>query len=234
MEDNIVIFTDLVEFFNIKYPLVIYKNAPDLGLDELPAIPAPATFISYETNEEAEHVLNHVEMLRSLAELDGILFTGSGHRPLVQSMVNDLKLFNDGITGVLPQYENLGLNMNLTFSTRLFILDQEMSHATKVKEVYAVKGLHMTRNVGSWSETDGLTIGQPNIWERRADLNGVTIRIASRNYSSVTARSHLHYLNNDITGGGGYFIAPLYYLASKLNFTMQFSYSKDGKWGGRD
>ena len=237
VETNIAIFTDLVEFFNMKHPLIIRKNVPDLGLDELPTIPSPVTFMSYETNEEVEQVLKHVKMLQSMAELDSILFTGSGHRTLVQSMVNDLKLFNFGITGVLPESEYMGLNLNLTFSTRLFILDEEESHTTKVREVYAVMGLQMTCNMGSWNETVRLTIGQPNIWERRANLNGASIRVTSLNYSTATANlqfQSLHYLNNNVTGGGGYFIAPLYYLASKLNFTIQFKYSKDGKWGGRD
>ena len=36
------------------------------------------------------------------------------------------------------------------------------------------------------------------------------------------------------TGGAGFFIEPMKYLAKKLNFTIQFIYSVDGKWGGQD
>ena len=234
LDTNIEIFTDLVELSNLKFPLVICRNVQDLGLKELTTFSAPASFISYDTNGETDNVLNHVMMLQSISELDGILFTGSGHSTLVQSLVNDLKIFNFGITGVLPESEYLGLNLNLTLNTRLFILEKEENLTTRVKEVYAVKGLHMTGNMGSWNETDGLTISQPNIWERRNNLNGVTIRATSLNYSSGTDQLPYHHLHNDVTGGEGYFIEPLYYLASKLNFTKQFIYCKDGKWGGRE
>ena len=224
---NIALFEDLRHLYNMKYPMIICRNLQDEDLQEITSTTTQASIVSYDTNEDVGNVLNQVKVIQYWGDLDSILFVGSGHQHLIVSLVNKMKLFNFGVTGVIPKSEYYGLNLTLALNTRLFVLEEEKSYK-KVKEVYAVKGVPITKTVGSWNETARLEIDQPNIWERRSDLHGATIRATSLNFST------LHHLNYDVSGGGGYFIEPLYYLAPKLNFTTSFLYSSDGKWGGRD
>ena len=81
-----------------------------------------------------------------------------------------------------PESELAGLNLRLTLDIRLFSLVADTTNYTMVKEAYAVKGIPMTKQIGSWNETSGLNIEKPNIWERRDDLNGVTVRVTSLNF----------------------------------------------------
>ena len=227
-ETYIALFQDLLELYNMNHPMIICRNMNDMGLQELISSSKLAyTIVSYDKEGDIDYVLNKVRILQYLGDLDCILFVGSGHQPLIVNMTNSLKLFQSGITGIIPKTEYPDLNLKTYLNTRLFVLEDQDNN-TKIEEVYAIKGMPITSKVGSWNETARLKIDEPNIWERRSNLKGVTIRVTSLNYST------LHFLNNDVSGGGGYFIEPLYYLTSKLNFITRFLYSSDGKWGGRD
>ena len=227
-ETNIALFQDLLDLYNMNHPLIICRNLNDMGLQELISSSKLAyTIVSYDKEGDIDDVLNKVRILQHLGDLDCILFVGNGHQTLIFNMTNSLKLFQSGITGVIPKTEYPDLNLKTYLNTRLFVLEDQENN-TKIEEVYAIKGKPITSKVGSWNETARLKIDEPNIWERRSNLNGATLRVTSLNYST------LHFLNNDVSGGGGYFIEPLYYLTSKLNFKTRFLYSSDGKWGGRD
>ena len=227
LETDIAFFKDLLEFYNMKYPMIICRNIQDGGLEEMISLTTPTSFISYDGDEEVEYVTDYVKETKYWGNIDSILFVGNGHQHLILTLVNHMKSFNSGITGVLHESEYSDVNLTLALNTRLFVLEEEDS-LMRVEEVYAVKGMPINKIVGSWNETAGLVIDEPNIWKRRTDLNGVTLRATSLNFST------LHYLNNEVTGGGGFFIEPLFYLAPRLNFTPSFLYSSDGKWGGRD
>ena len=226
-QTNIELFQDMLEMYNMNHPMIICRNLNDEGLQELISSTTQASTINYDKEEEMDDLFEKVKYLQYLGDLDSILFVGSGHQKLIVKVTNNLKLFQFGITGVIPMTEYSNLNLSLHLDTRLFVLKDKIND-TKIEEVYAIKGKPITSKVGSWNETARLKIDEPNIWERRSNLYGVTIRVTSLNYST------LHYLNNDVSGGGGYFIEPLYYLTSKLNFKISFLYSSDGKWGGRE
>ena len=115
------------------------------------------------------------------------------------------------------------------------VIDWELYSQINLKEIYSVNDKQVLESIGTWREADGLSGGIPNIWERRIDLGGATLTAATID------KTHLHELhhttsssNKSVLTGAGSLLDPLKYLSNKLNFTIKYMHSIDGKWGGVD
>ena len=111
-ETYIALFQDLLELYNMNHPMIICRNMNDMGLQELISSSKLAyTIVSYDKEGDIDYVLNKVRILQYSGDLDCILFVGNGHQPLIVNMTNSLKLFQSGITGIIPKTEYADLNL---------------------------------------------------------------------------------------------------------------------------
>ena len=232
---NLHFYNDFMDFCKIQHPVVVMRNMFDVELGQVAeTVSTRLAFLNYETREESKRVVESLMSLKALGEVDMVLLLGRGHYELLNILLHELKLFNSGcVVAVLPQSEYLNLNPILNLTTKLYYFSTQQDGSVDLMESYAVNGIPIKKAVGSWDKSKGLTIPTPNIWDRRTDLSGQTIRVTSKTFIGL---SFLKYdgSNKSVIGGGGYFIEPVYYLAKKLNFTPKFLASIDDKWGGKD
>ena len=115
-------------------------------------------------------------------------------------------------------------NISPRLDTRLYSYD-EREDEIRVNERYAVMGTPVLNSVGTWSRGTGrLAIPESNIWERRTDLRGAVVTVASIH---IPLLHELYYdeSESEVIGGGGFFLEPLNYLSKKLNFTLKLKAS---------
>ena len=86
------------------------------------------------------------------------------------------------------------------------------------------------QTVGTWRESTGLIVPTKSMWERRSNLEGMSIRVAT---VSSPPMEILHYdtSGESITAGGGLFLEPMNILATILNFSADLRTPRNGKWG---
>ena len=64
----------------------------------------------------------------------------------------------------------LKLNSNVMFYTI------NGNYSVDLSEFYTIKaGPQISRKVGTWNRSHGLLIPEPNIWERRSNLGGISL-----------------------------------------------------------
>ena len=73
----------------------------------------------------------------------------------------------------------------------------------------------------------------PDMWQRRSDLHGATIRFTSINYP-VLNTEFIYDSNDNIIDAKGYLIDLLNMLKKNCNFTSTIQYTIDGKFGGKN
>ncbi len=86
--------------------------------------------------------------------------------------------------------------------------------------------------LGSWSSQDGVFSPHSNLskWERRTNLNGLTMRITAEQWDPISIRT----LEEDgTTGWTGMIIEVVEELKHALNFTITYISPADGLWGGK-
>ena len=111
LETHIPLFNSILELYNLKHPLIIFRNVNDENLHQLSTSTSPAaSFVSYDSDEEMVHVADHARAAKAIGELDSVLFVGTSHRRLINALVNDVKLFRSGVIGVLSESEYQGGN----------------------------------------------------------------------------------------------------------------------------
>ena len=101
-ETNIALFKDLLDLYNMNHPMIICRNLQDETLPEISSLTTQASIVNYDTNEAIYNVLNQVKVNQYWGDLDSILIVGSGHQNLNVSLVNNMKLFQFGVTGIIP------------------------------------------------------------------------------------------------------------------------------------
>ena len=228
-------FSDVLELFNSSSISIVIGDdffreydASDISIRN------PTSFLCY-TSEEVGGIAERLVLQKIAGDLDLILFLGSDHTELLIRLVNEEKIFNAGLIGLLPEDDYGGAKFVLRLNTKLVFYAWEEDRVV-LRERYAVRGIAVESNVGTWSESAGFEVEKPQIWERRTNLLGSAVRVASVHLPPL----HELYFEdaNDetgrITGGGGFFIEPLNYLAKKLNFTLVFNAPVDGKFGAVD
>ena len=188
------------------------------------------SLIRYDTNYDEFKVADQIEKLFIFGNITAVLFLDSGHGKLLKILIRDLKLFHKGLTGLIQEFDIAHeLGMTLRLNTLLYVYTTNGS-IIKLKEMYAINGKTIVNQVGIFKEEGGLSIPTPSMWDRRSNLEGMEIRVATVSYPYVH-ELYRDTLNTSISGGGGLFIEPLNILAPKLNFYLNFSSSIDGQWG---
>ena len=95
----------------------------------------------------------------------------------------------------------------------------------KISEHYAIRKMHPKMNFyANWNAKRGLEVAQPNVYIRRNDLSGVTIRNVVLNASPAVQY-------NDEVGYFGYFIDPIKIIAQETGFNLEISKPPDNTWG---
>ena len=229
-------FSDVLELFNSSSISIVIGDdffqeydASDLSIRN------PTSFLCYNSDEEVDGIAERLLLQKFTGDLDLVLFLRSDHTELLSRLVNEEKIFNGGVIGLVPEDDYGGANFLLRLNTKLFFYAWDEDHVI-LKERYAVGGIAVEKNVGIWSESAGFEVERSQIWERRSNFFGSNVRVASLHLPPL----HEFYFEdaNDetsrIMGGGGFFIEPLNYLAMKLNFTLVFNASVDGKFGAVD
>ena len=222
-------YEDFLKAFAIENSLFLstdgFENSPsDITVNNVTA------FIQYTTNKEEREVANHIKKLHFWGKIAAVLFLDNGHGKLLKILMSELKLFNKGLTGLIPESDVFPeLSWELRFDTFLFVYSTSVS-TIHLKEIYGVNGKTIVTQIGTHKEGSGLSISATNMWDRRTDMEGMEIRVATLSYPFL---HELYYdkLNTSVIGGGGLFIEPLNILAQKLNFSMKFMSSIDGQWG---
>ena len=162
-----------------------------------------------------------------------LVFVGYGHHKLLDFLMNNLKLFEIGLIGLISENDaNTARNMTLQLDTRLYVYTSNQDKIY-LKEMYAINKRTKLQTIGKWTQNKGMTISKRNIWERRKNLESMEIRVATISWPL------LQLLQYDMSGktisrGSGLFLEPFNILEKQLNFTLKLIDSIDGKWGALD
>ena len=222
-------FTDFLKRFNIENPVFISADEFDQDIDNNNTNFSKA-LIRYTTNKDEDEVAGHLQNLFLLGDLAIIVLIDNGHHKLLDLLVNNLQLFKKGLTGLISEADvNTGLNLTLQLDTRLYLYNS-IQETICLKEMYAVNRKTKLQTVGTWTQNTGLAVTTTNMWERRTNMEGMMIRVATISWSLL---HELHYDKSGewITEGSGLFLEPLNILAQRLNFTLKLMTSTDGQWG---
>ena len=228
-EGNKNFFTDFLKFFNIENPVFISTDELDQDLSNI-SKNSPTASIRYNTNKDEEEIAGRLQKLQLLGDLTAVVFIDNGHQKLLDLLINDLKLFNIGLTGLFLEADvTTGLNLTLRLDSKLYLYTS-LGETIDLKEMYAINKKKIVHSIGTWRENTGLTATATNMWERRTNMEGMLIRVATINFPCL---HELHYdkSGESIIGGSGFFLEPLNILAKDLNFTLKLMPSYDGQWG---
>ena len=222
-------FNDFLKRFDFGNALFISNDEFDLELD-ITNKNSTTALLRYTTNKEEEQVSHHLQQLFLSGDMTMAVFIDNGHLKLLDLLINDLQLFNKGLTGLISELDvNISLNMTLRLDSRLYTYKSE-GNKIDLKETYAVNGKKKVQTVGTWRGSTGLVVPTKSMWERRSNLEGMSISVAT---VASPPMQILHYdtTGESITGGGGLFLEPMNILAIKLNFSVNLMTPNDGKWG---
>ena len=228
---------DIEDLFNTLSTNIIIRDSFDQDYDITHInVKSPTSFMSYTSDEDVSEIVERLLHQQFLGDLELIIFLGSGHLELLRRLVNNEKLFNGLVVGLLPEEDYTEGKLALQLNTQLYFYSWEESRMVlKLKEKYSIRGIPVENTIGNWTESAGFTVEEPRLWERRTDLMGSVVRVVSVNLAPL--HSFIYEGDKDegkIIGGEGFFIQPLNYLAEALNFTIQFNVSVDGKFGAVD
>ena len=226
-------FTDFLKCFNIEDLFFITTDELDQDLANTKTNNSTTALIRYTTNKDEEEVADHLQKLHLSGDLKVAVFIDHGHHKLLDLLSNGRQLFNNGLTGLISELdETTGLSLTLRLDTRLYTYTSK-GNKISLKEVYAVNGKKKVQTVGTWSWNTGLILPVTSMWERRSNLEGMSIRVATM---SVQNLHEIHYdkSGDSVIGGSGFFLEPLNILAKELNFTWKLKPSNDGQWGAMD
>lgn len=221
-------FVDFLKFSSIECPLFISTDEFDEDLGD--ASKNSTALIRYTRNKDEEKVAAHLQMLQLSGDLTMAVLIDKGHNKLINLLVNNLQLFEKGMAGLISETDiTSDLHLKLRLDTRLFLYTS-MKETIQLKEMYAINRKKIVQTVGTWKETTGLTVSTESIWERRTNLEGMLIKVATVSYPGF---HELHYdkAGESITGGNGLFLEPFNILTKKLNFTVKYVTSNDGQYG---
>ena len=139
IEGQQLFFTNFLNTFNYEDPLFISKDSFDLNLGN-PNKNLTRALIRYTTSTEEEQVSHHLHQLFLLGDLTMVVFIDNGHHKLLDLLINDLQLFNKGVTGLIAEIDlNINVASSLRLTTSLYTYAPKGS-TINLKEVYCVNG----------------------------------------------------------------------------------------------
>ena len=229
IEGNQSFFDDFLKYFDSDIPIFISSDQSELDIGSI-NINSTTGFVRYALDREEALVLHQLHEQFLLGDFTMAVFINDGHRKLLDLLINDLQLFNKGLRGLIPEFDKtMGFSFTLHLDTQLYIYAPE-GKTIILKEAYGVNGNTKVETIGTWKESTGLIVPTPSIWERRSNLEGRSMRVATISFPPM---QNLYYdtSGQSIIGCGGLFLDPINILASKLNFTVNFMIPGDKAWG---
>ncbi len=218
---------DFQDFMNVHYraTIMLPRDLPKAWLHE--ELLLPGGVIASESPSEVVDSLTSLEVAQTpfiLVFLDSELAS----RTLTMLQEKADIFASQGVLMVRGGTELAKLKLRL--DTHLYLYNVT-GKTISIKEIYSVRDIpRISRHLGNWSADAGLYIAEPNIWERRKDLMGATIRNGLLPWSVFN--SYTTDENNQITSNVGVYATTMTRMAFKLNFTEVLMESKDKKWGG--
>ena len=220
IEGEALFFSDFLKFFNYENPVFIITDELDVEFSSTANDSGAASLISYTANKDEEHVADHLQNLYNLSEMTMIVFMDKGHQKLLDLLFNELQLFKKGLTGLVSEADiNAGLNLTLRLDTKLYEYKSE-GESISLQEAYVVNRKKRVQTVGTWTVSQGLTVPSANMWERRSNLEGMLVRVATVDWP-LLHEIHYDHPGETVIGGGGFFIELFDILAKELNFTWE-------------
>ncbi len=104
-----------------------------------------------------------------------------------------------------------------------FITVRQDGNEVLLTEHYRIKHKLFEKKFGSWNVTEGLDIPISDIWERRRNLDGITLTLATLPFPGV-----IHPTADGFEGLGASYITTLSALS---NFTLEWTMPDDQSWG---
>lgn len=137
-------------------------------------------------------------------------------------------------TWFVPNTTMIPTGINLRFDSQLYQYQYvENENVFNVKEIFALRNEIQIQHVGFWNASSNeFHMKMPNIYERRSDLNGITLKVVTihfKKFAELTLDT-----NGDIISGTGEALEIMALLEKELNFTMKLIHSRDGKWGSEE
>ena len=188
------------------------------------------SLVTYTLNKDEEQVARHIQKFYLLGDLTMVIFLDSGHKILLDILINEMRLLNMGMTGLVSEQDlSFDIIFTLRLDSTLFTYIHE-GNTIILREAYAVNKKKKLDLLGTWSESTGLMLPEASIWDRRSNLEGLSITVATISWPPMTK---LYYdpSNESVVDGRGLFLDPLNILAKKLNFTINFILPADRQWG---
>ena len=120
-------------------------------------------------------------------------------------------------------------SLPLRLDTNVLSYKEEGDGAIILEEFYKIKGGLMVQNhFGRWTPPDGLSIGEPNIWERRRDLRGTAL---INGMVPLTFPNPGFVYNMEDGTSVGALVDMLELLRTSLNFTTHDAFVPDNDYG---
>ena len=227
---KVCFFADVLRYFNIENPIVISRDELEEEFCITKMDYSTTSLIRYTTNKDEEEVYHDLQKVVHSGDLTMIVFLDNGHQKLLEFLINDLQLFEKGLMVLISEADvQTGLNLTIRLDTQLYLYTSN-GNTIALKEMYAVRREIKVQTIGTWKQNTGLTTTTSNIWERRNNLEGMVIRVATISWPLL---QELQYdeSGESIIRGSGLFLEPLNILSKRLNFTLKLIDSIDGKWG---
>ncbi len=173
--------------------------------------------VNIQTVQPSE--IHQIRLSNSLI-LDNLqVFKNAKNRKCFQKDVFWLLSRRDSASDQLP--DSLNLNSNF-FST------YQEGDVIVLNEWYRLQGTLHEQFVGTWDAKTGLNVPTPAIWDRRGNLHGIRLRVATmpRRPSFVIPRKGSRY--------EGFIPSIMSVLENALNFTTDWTEPPDGQYGMQD
>ena len=117
---------------------------------------------------------------------DLVVFLGTNHATLIDILDRETAVFRLPLVTIMMS--DIPDSIDLRLDTNILRLEQnEISNGYQLREIYSVmKGPKITRVIGTWSTSAGLSVEIFNVYERRQDLGGIQLRDALLPYAKIT------------------------------------------------
>ena len=203
---------DIISSFGLISPTLVYAS------DEAPDICRTHIWIlCLNQDDEQNELAEHIEMLYKRRKQDGIIFIGAS-----KEFVRNLELLQPSMfRSDCPIFTPLELSnaFDLKLDTNILFYEKKGDEFNVIDKFAVNGGSHITLNVASWVESDGIKLERrTNRWERRTDLMGSTF--LNTLWRNDVWADFIYNDNGTVIGSKGWFQEKLFYVTDALNLSV--------------
>ncbi len=229
VEDIFDFAVALSDVSNMDQPTIIATDVSDISLHDYDV--NNVSIFTYSQSDPEELAANLIERSATVPLL--YLFVGSDHESLFSLLSADGgNFFSSGSVTVTPRPAADRIRLSARLDSRVFYYTWE-GDGFVVEEDYSISvkgGPVVTQHVGSWNATSGMvSMDEPNVWERRSDLGGITLNNTFLRFSPISM--YVYDEEGKIVGRRGMYQDLLDALMARLNFSVETFPPEDGNWG---